>query len=120
MIEKDLIEEYANLPRERLCRGDMSDLTLANRQYMASRTDLDLVVWQTAAKERIRWLSVQLAIAEARSAALSPHHRLSKAVRSFMLRFGNRDVCNSVEWDEMEAALAALSPQPTATEETAP
>jgi hypothetical protein len=29
---------------------------------MAGRGDLDLIVWQTAAKERIRWLSAQLAI----------------------------------------------------------
>lgn len=64
--ENKIVAEYADMTREQLCNGAMSDLALANRQFMASRTDLDLVGWQTAAKERIRWLSVQLAIANAR------------------------------------------------------
>ena len=48
--------------RADLCKGDVSDLALANAVFMASRNDLDLIVWQTAAKERIRWLSAQLAL----------------------------------------------------------
>ena len=44
--------ERASLPK-----GDMSDDELANRMFIADRNDLDLIVWQTAAKERIRWLS---------------------------------------------------------------
>ena len=59
-----MAEEYAAMTREDLAKSAMSDFELANRQYLAGREDLDLVAWQTAAKERIRWLSVQLAIAQ--------------------------------------------------------
>lgn len=57
-----IAQDYARLSRKDLCKGDLSDLTVANGVYMASRNDLDLIAWQTAAKERIRWLSAQLAI----------------------------------------------------------
>lgn len=60
---QEMADAYANMTRSDLAKSDMSDLALANRQYMADRSDLDLLSWQTAAKERIRWLSVQLAIA---------------------------------------------------------
>ena len=53
--------EYAGKSRADLTKGDVSDLALANAVFLASRYDLDLIVWQTAAKERIRWLSAQLA-----------------------------------------------------------
>lgn len=55
--------QYVNMPRGNLSHGEMSDLALANRMYMAGRGDLDLTAWQHAAKERIRWLSAQLAAA---------------------------------------------------------
>ncbi len=38
------------------------DFQLANAQYLVGRYDLDLIAFQTAAKERIRWLSAQLAL----------------------------------------------------------
>jgi hypothetical protein len=53
--------DYATKARTDLCLGHLSDMEVANGVYMASRNDLDLIVWQTAAKERIRWLSAQLA-----------------------------------------------------------
>lgn len=53
--------EYALKQRADLAHGPMSDFELANRQFMAGRFDTDLVAWQTAAKERICWLSVKLA-----------------------------------------------------------
>lgn len=56
---------YAERTRTHLLMGDRSDFALANDQYLASRDDPSLIVYQTAAKERIRWLSVRLAIAEA-------------------------------------------------------
>lgn len=43
--------------------GDMTDFALANAVFMASRDDLSLIHYQTAAKERIRWLSIRLAAA---------------------------------------------------------
>ncbi len=57
---------YEAKSREDLCHGDKSDFELANRIFMAGRNDIDLIEWQTAAKERIRWLSVKLAEAEQR------------------------------------------------------
>ena len=41
----------------------MTDFELANAVFMADRSDLDLIIYQTAAKERIRWLSLRLAAA---------------------------------------------------------
>jgi len=56
--------EYATMTRKQLGYGDRSDFALANAQYLVSRDSLDLLPMQTAAKERIRWLSVQLALAQ--------------------------------------------------------
>lgn len=61
----EMASRYLGQSRSELCNGDMSDLALANRMYMAGRNYLDLIGWQTAAKERIRWLSAQLAAARA-------------------------------------------------------
>lgn len=54
--------EYAALAREELGMGHLTDFQLANAQYLVGRHDLDLLMFQTAAKERIRWLSAQLAL----------------------------------------------------------
>lgn len=56
----DLIERQRSMRREDLPHGEMTDFVLANKVFMAMRDDLDLINWQTLAKERIRWLSVQL------------------------------------------------------------
>lgn len=53
--------EYLGRDRGSLCHGEMADLVLANAVFMANRGDLDLIHYQTAAKERIRWLSARLA-----------------------------------------------------------
>lgn len=57
--------EYAEQDRFTLANGEMTDFELANRLFVAGRSDLDLFAWQAAAKERIRWLSVQLVLARA-------------------------------------------------------
>lgn len=62
----EFARQYEGRPRS---RPDITDFALANRVFMADRSDLDLIVWQTAAKERIRWLS--LALAQAASKARS-------------------------------------------------
>jgi hypothetical protein len=54
-------KDYGTRTRADLCKGDMSDFALANAQFMCDRNSLDLIAYQTAAKERIRWLSIQLA-----------------------------------------------------------
>lgn len=59
--------QYRGQPRS---FAKMTDFALANAVFMADRSDLDLIVYQTAAKERIRWLSLRLAAAEAALAQL--------------------------------------------------
>lgn len=58
-----LARDYVSMVRTDLTHGSLSDFAIANEVFLSSRDDLNLIVWQTAAKERIRWLSVQLAIA---------------------------------------------------------
>ena len=58
----EFTRQYAGRPRS---FGHMTDFELANAVFMADRNDLGLIVYQTAAKERIRWLSLRLAEAEA-------------------------------------------------------
>lgn len=59
----EFFARYAPLSRQQLGYGELSDFALANAQFLVDRNSLDLGVFQTAAKDRIRWLSVQLAIA---------------------------------------------------------
>jgi hypothetical protein len=63
----EMANRYLAMDRGELAYGQMSDLELANAVYMADRTSLDLIVMQRAAKERIRWLSAQLAYFQAAS-----------------------------------------------------
>ncbi len=65
----EFVSQYNGQPRS---RPDMTDFALANRVFMADRGDLDLIVWQTAAKERIRWLSIELAKALSAAPAREP------------------------------------------------
>jgi hypothetical protein len=66
----EMAREYAGKARSYLAMGDVPDLALANAVFLADRYDLQLIRYQQAAKERIRWLSVQLALANARIEAL--------------------------------------------------
>lgn len=61
----EMANRYAGMKRADLRMRHMSDLEMANAIYMADRHSLDLIMLQTAAKERIRWLSAQLALATA-------------------------------------------------------
>lgn len=54
----EFTRQYAGQPRS---YADMTDFALANAVFMADRNDLSLIHYQTAAKERIRWLSIRLA-----------------------------------------------------------
>lgn len=62
----EVANTYATCDRDGLAMADKSDFELANAQYLVGRHDPALLSFQTAAKERIRWLSVQLAIANER------------------------------------------------------
>jgi hypothetical protein len=66
----EMAREYGSKPRSWLGMSDLSDFALANAVFMADRNDLNLIIYQTAAKERIRWLSAQLALALADMEAL--------------------------------------------------
>lgn len=57
----EFVGQNAGRTRADLAHGKLTDFELANRVYLASRHDLDLLSWHTAAKERIRWLSIRLA-----------------------------------------------------------
>lgn len=52
---REMAERYADDDRSRLCMADFPDLALANALYLATGE----IGIQTAAKERMRWLSVQ-------------------------------------------------------------
>lgn len=67
----DMANRYSGLERKDLAYGDKTDLELANAVYMVDRNSLALIGLQTAAKERIRWLSAQLALANAKIEELS-------------------------------------------------
>lgn len=67
----EFCQRYESKPRADLAGGHMSDFYLANAVYMADRNSLGLIGLQTAAKERIRWLSIELAKAQAEIAALT-------------------------------------------------
>lgn len=54
-------KRYGKMDRAELSGGHMTDFEAANHVYMVDRTSLDLLGAQTVAKDRIRWLSVQLA-----------------------------------------------------------
>lgn len=60
---EEFSRQYEALDRTGLAKGHLTDFELANAVFMADRSDLDLIAYQTAAKERIRWLSLRLAAA---------------------------------------------------------
>lgn len=62
----DKAREYAGRSRADLAMPDRTDLALANALYLPD----GFLPIQTAAKERMRWLSVRLALAEAELARL--------------------------------------------------
>lgn len=68
-------QEYTTKARVDLAYGDKSDLALANAVYLVDRGSLDMLPMQEAAKQRIRWLSVQLAIANEKAAEGSIYTR---------------------------------------------
>lgn len=62
---RDIEPQYRDRARVDLVGGDLTDFQLANEIYMADYKDMGayrMLALQTAAKDRIRWLSVQLAI----------------------------------------------------------
>lgn len=65
---REIAVDYLAKDRGSLCMGNLSDFHLANAQYLedisvGTVTFQSAIGMQTAAKERIRWLSAQLAAA---------------------------------------------------------
>lgn len=67
---REIAVEYSTLLRNQIGHSALSDFALANAVFLVGRDDLRLINFQTSAKERIRWLSVQLAIANAENERL--------------------------------------------------
>ena len=57
LSEQDEFRDYIKQERSSLAMGFLTDDQLANAVYLADRNSLKLIGLQTAAKERIRWLS---------------------------------------------------------------
>ena len=57
----DMGEKYRAMTRQQLCGGHMSDFEVAYDTAMIMRNDLNHEARLSTAKDRIRWLSVQLA-----------------------------------------------------------
>lgn len=66
----EMANRYLGMTRDELGHGTKTDLELANAIFMVGRDSLSLMGLQTAAKERIRWLSAQLAKANIELAGL--------------------------------------------------
>lgn len=66
----EMANTYAAMSRDDLAYRQDTDFALANAIFMVSRHELELMALQTAAKERIRWLSAHLAIANQKEQAL--------------------------------------------------
>lgn len=66
---REMAERYLEQDRNQLGKAELSDLALANAQYLedisvGTVTFQSAIAMQTAAKERIRWLSAHLAAAK--------------------------------------------------------
>lgn len=68
---RDMAQSYTEKTRARLGYGDRSDFEIANDVFMLNTMDLGGAAVLTAGKERIRWLSTQLVLANAKLAAFN-------------------------------------------------
>ncbi len=59
-----MAREYATKERHQLCGGQFTDMEVAFKTAMLMRGDMDFEPRLAMAKDRIRWLSVQLALAQ--------------------------------------------------------
>lgn len=111
---------YATKTRADLGMHDVPDLALANALYLASGE----IAIQTAAKERMRWLSVQLVLSEARATSLEAELKRRDEVASaawalcddtegtvFTDTYGEHYHVPKASWDRLATAIAALQPQ---------
>ncbi len=86
-----MAQRFVDKPRSSLMMADHSDLELANALYLESGP----IALQTAAKDRMRWLSVQLALALAEIEAMKVQAAEDR---------------QQAAWEAMEAAERAAGP----------
>lgn len=65
----EMARDYAGKTRDQLMGGQFSDMEVAYRTALTHRSDNDFEARLGTAKDRIRWLSAQLALANARVSA---------------------------------------------------
>lgn len=68
----EMAKRYVDIPRHQLFGGDFTDFEAAHRVAMTMRSDLDFEASLALARDRIRWLSVQLALSNQEVARLKP------------------------------------------------
>jgi len=74
--EEDPFGIQYDVERAKLPKGDLTDDELANAMFCCNhRVDLDSIVWLTAGKDRIRWLSRALVKAQERIAELENNNK---------------------------------------------
>lgn len=105
---RDMAERYLKEGRDQLGKRELSDMALANAQYLedinvGTVTFQSAIAMQTAAKERIRWLSAHLALAEL---------RLAEALRiARVVELGIEDMqCRRTASESIAALLKHLEP----------
>ncbi len=107
----EIAAKYMGLSRDDISCPQMTDFELANAIFMADRGSLELIGLQTAAKERIRWLSAQLADTEERVKELEgaiPAPDLQDSVQAWCVEcFGETTASDVVErnWRFLEEAI---------------
>lgn len=115
---RDMAVDCLKQERSSLGMWDLTDMELANAQFLVMRDDLRLINYQTAAKERIRWLSAQFAAAKLRLAtkpepdpAWAALHEAAKAMLPKNLALHNPNVGDDlvVPMDVTLGELRALS-----------
>lgn len=95
----EMAQRYVDIPRHQLFGGDFTDFEAAHRVAMTSRNDLDFEASLALARDRIRWLSVQLAVAKAEKV------ELLAALIALTEKADSHVECA----DEAEAASAAIA-----------
>lgn len=102
--EPDPFNGRYDVTRNELPMGDMTDYHFANQLYLCGDQSPSLeqllsgeakrpIVWLTAAKERIRWLSYQLHLAESSQVKPDMRRYISKAeLRAFIKEQTDRSI----------------------------
>lgn len=106
----EFVRQYDGQPRT---LPELTDFALANAVFMADRNDLNLIHYQTAAKERIRWLSIELAKARAALAPALPVETARLEARATALAEETRTTAWATIRTSIFAHLIGVMPRAT-------